>query len=483
MPSKTAAWTLAALLSGSGAAFAAPATSDEAQLIRGQLERYLGRGPVAVTPEGDAYRIAIDLKAALKGLERFGVTLDPVTYRLSAAAQGDGTWHVTSGSPPLITVKAGGQTTSIAANNQSFDGIFDPRIPAFTKSTSSYDSLSIGTVGTGQGKAATVTAVQTRQLQHGQQTMAATPAGDGVIDAKFTQGNTAYAQDFVLDAAKGAQHVTVTGGPTSDTFTISKLPIRALLDLWAFLVAHPSPDELKTNQAAFKDLLRRALPLFASLTQDGTLGQLAVATPFGPVAAHALSTHLDLTGLTDNGSASFAVKADDLVLPVALLPPWAPALIPTGIDLHDSLTGYRLDQAAEAAIDGLDLGAPEPLSPATSEKIQAALGSRDTLVVKLGDNRITTPTFEAQFSGEVHLVQPTPTFTVAVHARGLDKAIAAVRTKAAKDPTAAQAIAILTLVKGYGKADGNDAFSWDVAGDGTGALTVNGVPLPIGPSK
>ena len=44
-------------------------------------------------------------------------------------------------------------------------------------------------------------------------------------------------------------------------------------------------------------------------------------------------------------------------------------------------------------------------------------------------------------------------------------------------------VAMLTLVKGYGKAEGTDAYSWDIAGDGTGAVTVNGVPLPVGPSK
>ena len=479
MPSRTAAWTLAALLATCGGAWAAAATPEEAKTIAGQLERYLGHGPVTVTPDGDAYKIDIDVKAALKGLERFGVTLDPATYSMMAAPQDGGTWHVTSGNPPLLTIKMNGQTTSVAVNNQKFDGIFDPRIPAFTKTTSSYDSLSIGTVGTGK----TTGSVQTRQLQHGQQDSTATPSGDGIVDAKLTQGNSAYSQDIAIDAAKGMQHIAITGGATGDTFTIEKLPVRALLDLWAFLVAHPSQAELKANQAAFKDQLRRILPLFARFSQEGTLGQLAVTTPVGPVQAHALATHIDTTGLTDNGTTTLAIKADDLVLPVSTLPPWAAVLIPTGIDLHDTLTGYRLDKAAAAVIDGLDLGAPQPLSPEAMTKVQADLGSRDTLVVKLGDNRITTPTLQMRFSGEVHLVAPIPSFTVALHAEGLDKAIAAVRTKSGRDATAAQAIAMLTLIKGYGKAEGNDAFSWDILGDGTGSITVNGAPLPVGAPK
>lgn len=480
---RTAAWTLVVLIGTMGGARAATATPDGAQALKAELARYFGAGPLAVSPSGEAYRIDIDIKAALKGLERLGVTLDPATYTVNAAPAADGTWHVTGGGLPLLTIKAGGQTTSIATNGQSFDGTFDPRIPAFTTSTSRYDSLSIGTVAAAEGKAGPAT-VQTRDIKGGTQTLVATPAGRGIVDAKLAQTGESYAQEIVLDAAKGATHLAVKGGPTTDDLAIDTLQIRALLDLWAYLVAHPSADALKGDQAAFKDVLRRALPLFAHLNQDGTLGQVSVTTPIGPVSARTLTTHLATTGLVDGGAAEFGLKAEDLVLPHAMLPAWAPALIPTGLDLHESFSGLQLGKAAAKALDALDVGAPEPLTPAAAqEAFDAVLDAPTPPVVRLVDNHISTPTLDLRFTGEVHVGEPAPPFTVTVHATGFEKAIAAIQSTAAADPTAARAIALLTLVKGYGKAEGNDAFSWVVAGEGTGAVTVNGVPLPIGPAK
>lgn len=480
---RTAAWTLVALIGAVDGACAAPATPEGAQALKAQLARYLGAGPLTVTPTGEAYKVDIDVKAALKGLERFGVTLDPATTSFNAAPGDDGTWHVTSGGLPLLTIKANGQTTSIATNGQTFDGTFDPRIPAFTRSISHYDSISIGTVASGHDKAAPAV-VQTRELKGGTQTLTATSPGAGMVSSNLAQTSQTYAQEIVFDTAKGTGRVAVKGGPTTDDLTVDKLQIRALLDLWAFLVAHPSVDAIKGEQAAFKSLLRQAMPLFAHLTQDGTLGQVSVATPIGPVSAHALATHVDLTGLTAAGAAELGLKAEDLVLPNAMLPAWAPALIPTGFDLRESFSGLQLDKAAAKAIDALDLGAPEPLPPDAAQAIaEAALDASAPPVIRLVANHISTPTLDLRFTGEVHIATSAPPFTVTVHGTGLEKATAAIQSAAAGDATAAQAIALLTLVKGYGKAEGKDAFSWVVAGDGTGAITVNGVPLPVGPAK
>ncbi|MDX7951657.1 hypothetical protein P7D22_10805 [Lichenihabitans sp. Uapishka_5] len=480
MSSRTAAWTLAALLATTGGAFAAAATPDEAATIRTALERYLGQGPVAVAPAGEAYRIDIDLKAALKGLERFGVSLDPVTTSMTATPQGNGTWRVTGGAPPLLTVKAGGRTTSIVANGYAFDDIFDPRIPFLTKSTSHYDSLSLGTVtGDGTGPAS----VQTRQLTKGEQSATATVVGDGIVDIAGTQTNAAYAQDIAIDAAAGGRHIAFKGGASTDGLTVKALSARALMDLWAFLVAHPTPDALKAASADLKSKLRQALPVFADLTQDGTLANLAVESPIGPIAAHSLTTHVALAGLTQAGSATLGLKAEGLALPTASLPAWTAVLIPTTLDLQDTVSGFRLDQAARTAIDLMEPGAPQLLSPENLDKVRTALGSRDTLVVTLGENHIVTPTLDAHVSGSVRLAGPVPSLAVTLRASGLDAAIAAVRAKGAKDSTAIQAITMLTLVKGYGKAETDGTMSWAMMGDGTGAVTVNGVPLPIGIPK
>lgn len=455
---------------------AADATAAEAASIKASLERYLGHGPVAVTPAGASYAIDIDLQKVLAVLEPFGIRIDPVTTTMTATPQDDGLWHVVSAGLPLVTVHMRDATTSVAVNNQHFDGLFDPRLPAFTKATSSYDSLSVGATGT---EAPT----QARQLGHGQQTVTGTPAGDGVIDLKLAQTNSDYAQDIAFPDAQGGQRVSIKSGPTVENVAIDGLHVRAVADLWAFLVAHPNKGALIRDQAALKTLLRQALPVFNHWSQDASLDMASAATPVGPVLAHALTGHFDLKGVTADGAASVGLKADGLTIPTGPLPAWAPALVPTSVDLHDAVSGFRLDQAAAAAIDGLDLGAPQLLPQATMNAIGATIAPRDQLTVTIGDSRITTPTVEARFGGEVHFAGPVPSFKVTAHATGLDKATAAIRAKAGQDATASQAIALLMLVKGYGQPDKDGALQWEIVADGTGEITVNGVPLPIGQPK
>ena len=468
---------LAVVLALSATAQAAETSVEQAGTIKTALERYLGQGPVSVSPAGAAYKINIDLKATLHRLEALGLAMEPASYTMMAAPLEDGTWHVTGGTLPPLTAKLNGQTTSIVANGQSFDGIFDPRIPAFTKSTGSYDSVSIGTVG---DKVAT----QARQLSQGQQSTSAVATGDGVVDAKLTQGNAAFSQDVALDAPKGASsRLSIKSGPTSDVTAVEGLHIRALADLWAFLVAHPSTAALKSSQGDLKSLLRQALPLFQHWAQDASLDRVSMETPVGPFAMRAVKVHFDVGGLTPDGMASLAVTTDGLTVPTDKLPSWAEALIPTSFDLHQAISGYHLDQAARAGVDGLDLSAPQPLSPETLTRIKELLGPTDKMVVSVGPSRITSSTFDARFEGEVHMTLPSPAFTMKVQATGFDKAIETIQAKAPQDPSASQVIAVLMLVKGYGKTAPDGSMTWALAGDGTGAITVNGVPLPFGQTK
>lgn len=473
---KTAVCALFLLPGMAARAEAADATAAGADTVRTSLERYLGRGPVAVTPAGAAYRIDIDLKKMLAVLEPFGLALDPVTVTMTAAPQEDGLWHVTGGGLPIVTVHMQGATTSVAVNNHRFDGLFDPKLPAFTKATSSYDSVSVGATGADAP-------TQVRQLDHGQQLVTGTPAGDGVVDLKVAQTNSDYAQDIAFDGAEGGQRVSIKSGPTTDGLAVGGLRIRALTDLWAFLVAHPTTAALTGAQADLKALLRQALPVFGHWSQDGSLEAVSVATPIGPVLARSVATHLDLAGLTADGRATLGIKAEGLTIPAGMLPVWAPALLPTAVDLTDSVSGYRLDQAAATAITALDLGAAQPLPPDTMAAIGTTVAPRDQLTVTIGDSRITTPTVAARFGGEVHFAGPVPSFKVTAHAAGLDKAIAAIQGQAAQDPLASQAIALVMLVKGYGRAEPDGGLAWDIMADGTGAILVNGVPLPMGQPK
>ena len=62
-------------------------------------------------------------------------------------------------------------------------------------------------------------------------------------------------------------------------------------------------------------------------------------------------------------------------------------------------------------------------------------------------------------------------------------AIQTIQAKAGRDPHAAQAIAGMMLVKGYGKTDPDGSLTWVVANDPSGAVSVNGVALPVGKAQ
>lgn len=482
---RSACLVIMALSGPCTAAFADPATPDQAGAVKTALERYLGHGQdgdnLTVVPSGNSYKIDIDVKRTLRVLETLGVTIDPLSYTIMAAPQDDGTWHVTSGALAPFTAKFGEQTTSVVWNGQHFDGIFDPRIPAFTHYTSGYDSISIGTLG----KAGTT---QTRQLDHGAQTQTATMAADGIIDAHVSQTNSDYAQDIAFDDPKQAKQgiprkVSIKSGPTTETLVMEGLHARALTDLWAFLVAHPSAAAIKSSQADLRTLLRQALPVFQHWSQEGALEKVTVDSAAGPISAQGLSAHIDLTGLTSDGHVNLGIKVDGLTAPTASLPAWTVDLVPTAFELKNSFSGYRLDLAAQEAVNDFDLMAPQPLTPAMIEKIKTLVGPVDQMVLTIGESHIVSSALDAHFSGEVHFTKPIPTFGITVHATGLDKAIQAIQTKAGGDPSAAQAVAGIMLVKGYGKASSDGSLTWVVAGDATGAVTVNNVQLPFGKGR
>ena len=69
----------------------------------------------------------------------------------------------------------------------------------------------------------------------------------------------------------------------SQAVNVDGLRIRALVDLWAFGVAHSDATALKAAQGELRDILRRALPLFDHLSQSGSVRDLAIVTPVGPI--------------------------------------------------------------------------------------------------------------------------------------------------------------------------------------------------------
>ena len=120
---------------------AAPATPEEAARLTTLFERYVGHSEagqpssVTVVPQGDAYRVTLDVAHALSGLGGLHFSIDPNVSSTMLTPQSDGTWAVSSsGSPPLV-IHAGQQTITLKAATSKFDGIYDPKLFAFKETT------------------------------------------------------------------------------------------------------------------------------------------------------------------------------------------------------------------------------------------------------------------------------------------------------------------------------------------------------------
>ena len=473
-----------ALLGSCTWAAAAPATLDEARIIRSALERYLGRGTeaaptVVVTPAGENYTIAVDLKAVLHPLVGFGLDLDAATYAMTVTPQDGGLWRVTSAGLPRLHFGEGERSYSVVVNGMQSDGIFDPKIPGFTSSAASYDSLSVATLGDPGG-------TQTRDETGGKQSVIAKPAArEGSIDGVYTGSLTHFLQDVTLDQPiKGiggkSSKFTVRSGLASQTVRLDALQIRSLLDIWAFFVAHPARDQIKTAQEELRGLLRAALPLFGHVAEDGIVASVAADTPFGAFAAQSLSGGITTTGLTQDGHLETHLKVDGISVPGDLVPAWAAGLVPTGLDIGESVSGFRLDAAADAAVAGFDLSKVDPFTPDQMETIRAALGPLDQMRVSIAPSRLTSALLDLSFSGDIRFSRPVPEVRMVVKAKGLDAAVKSVQSSARGNVAADQVVAAMMLAKGFGNAEPDGTLSWTIANSAAGEITVNGIALPFG---
>ena len=470
------------------AVWAAPATPEQAQTIKTALEKYLGRGTgpegsaVKVTPDNERYAVDLDLKRLFQPLEALGFQLEPITYRLMLAPQDGGTWRVTNGGTTRMTAKMGDRTFSLAMNGTQFDGVFDPAVPFFTHSTSSYDSLSFGLAG-GPGE------IQTRDVKGGRTEVTAEKVGDGVITIHSTQS----AAETVQDSAGGPPRPGVTApaapkfslkfGPSNDEGRVEGLRIRSLMDLWAFFVAHASEDSIKADREQLRTLVRAALPVLDHISQKTSIDTAAGKTELGEFAVKSAAASLDMNGLVADGQIGSDISLDSLTIPAGLIPSWAEGLLPTRVALKESFSGFHLDKASQEAVNSFDLTAKDPLTPDTVERLKTLVGPLDDMVVTIAPSRLVSRLLDAKFEGRVQLKMPLPDVDVTIRVAGVDTAIKDIQAKAGSDEHAKQLIAVLLLSKGFGKAEADGGLSWHVTSDGAGGFLVNGVALPFGPGK
>ena len=270
----------------SAAAKDLPPTPEGAQRLSAIFATYLGKpaagapSPISVTPEGAHYAVAIDLASFAAPFNASGSSIDPAIVKCMLTEQDDGAWHVASAELPPIAVhtKEGGVAYNFAG--YKFDGIFDPTLAAFKNAQTGVDKM------TAQVQAPTLE--ETIAVGTMRATQAATPASNGAVSvvvheeiADLSVTASATPQGPKADADAKPNPVTFQVAKAIVDLGLDGASIRKALDLWAFVVAHPSRPEIAANEQAFKDLLRAVLPSDAKVTEKVEAQNVAVETQKG----------------------------------------------------------------------------------------------------------------------------------------------------------------------------------------------------------
>lgn len=473
---------LLAVWSGLASAAAAPATPEEARRLTALFERYVGHAgegrpsPVKVLPHGEAYTATLDVTRMLGFLSAAG--LDLVAGDLSAelAPQEDGRWHVTIDGFPPIGVSRDGRASSFVLNGYKFDGQFDPTLQTFASSSWSSRGSTTHMVGKQAPADITVNAV-------GEGTGTAASAGGGAVDSTAIGHYKDF--DYVIKAPDPQRqgsagtpvptmHLQAATLATSTVFDHER--IIAIGDLWQFLVEHPSKAALIAAQPDFKAKLKAVVPVADAMTGSTVLSKVTVGTTLGAFTLDELSETVRIGGVDNAGRDGFTLRFAGLGLPDGLLPPWATALVPTSLDLTQSIGPVDIAPALVTLIDAMDLGADKPLSDAQRAAFANAFSTQD-MTVAIKPSSLATSTLALKLEGSARLVKPMPTGTATITATGLDKTIDVIQKAAAGDPVAMQAVTMLVAAKGLAKSEGADSYAWHIVAGLGGEVTVNGVLL------
>lgn len=468
---------------------AAAQTVDKegAAKLSDSLARYIGsqaieKKLVAVEPDGEAYKVTIDFKSLMEMLPKQQlVKFDFAPYVLSVKPRSDGTWDVSSGFPSNgsfeINGPEGPQSMEIAIKDGKFAGVYDPELATLLSASStiggmtllSKDKIQQAEVSTGAGSA----------------TVNSTKSADGGVDFTMSQKIVDFTESVKVDDPESGLKFPL--GIRSPELTVDStgkgLRTKAFLDLLAFGVANGDEAKFKANQAEFKSLLLAALPLWQRF--DGSYGfkDFIVESPVGTFSAAQLVMGFGTDGISQNGTATYSIKASGLTIPQQLVPAWGASLLPTEVDFKFGGANLDLDTMARKAIEAMDVTRKPPLPEGFGDKLAADFMARNPKLV-IGHSTVKTGSSELSMEGEVTFPSEKPEINLTVDIAGYDKIVESLQAASKSSPELAQYVPAVLAIKGFGKTLPDGRIEWAVNGKPDGSVTVNGVMIkpadPVG---
>jgi hypothetical protein len=250
--------------------------------------------------------------------------------------------------------------------NRTGQGVFDEASAAFLTSTYSIKNFTINQT---MIDPATKTKTDTATVYESWTgTSTATPRPDGSVDASGTMNIGGVISAAKTDAAPGAPplNYSINNAKTDYVSTIKGFRSKAILDLVAWFVAHPSKELIVKDQQQLKDKVLAALPLWESLDTNATMADTTVATAIGSFALPSATFGVGMNGVSKDGKLREAFGVTGLTIPPGIAPPWTDGLIPHTFKIDMTAQGVDLEAPVRLFVAQADL-AKDPPIPAGSE--------------------------------------------------------------------------------------------------------------------
>jgi hypothetical protein len=456
-----------------------PATPEGALELKAFFAKFLpaavaGTPPLlAVTPEGSDYLVSMDLSAVNELIKHTGTSYDPATILYRLAEQDDGKWRVSMDSLPRISFRSNDATGSIAIDSYRQSALIDPAIAWILSGSAN--------AAKGMLKFSTPKLEETVDFETASADLATTVKGDGSVSTTV--------KETIADFGVQAKGFAEKNAPINWSARVDKalvdvgvdgLMSRKAFDLWSLIAAHPDRGELAEHEAELKGLLRDIATPGLRVAEGLEAQRTVITSAFGAIAVADVKYEIGAANLGPQSALNVGVAADGLSLPAGLAPPNVADLIPSKINLAVAIKGFDLAAGVNQAIAAMSLKGDGPLiSDADSEKVSAAFLNAGPLRIEIAPSRIASPSLTVDLDGVVRYAQKKASADLTIHARGFDKAMAALNSLGADMQE--KMLPVLAMAKGLAKTESDGALTWVVQLGDDRSMKVNGIPLGRAP--
>ena len=466
-------------LFAASAACAEPATPEGAAHLTEVFQTYLGtvEGVVTVVPEGETYRLTLDAAPllAMAPPEAGSFSVSPMVMVLTD--NGDGTWGVTQDQALSLSAVLDGQfDIKLDIASLAGEGVYDEAMMAFASSSASYSGVTLVEKITPPGEPPMDVSV-TVASGVSETTATANPAGG--VDATTTYTAEGLVETFMLPPmgeGMPPMPVSLTVESMEQSGDLTGFLPEAILGLVEWAVAHPSPEAMQADMAGLKAVIEGGIPFFETLTSAGTMTNIAIETPMGPVGIAAATFEVDLNGVVAEGLFREAFTLSGLTLPEGMLPPWSLPLLPTDLALDVSVTGYDLAAPAAIMMALFDMPPGSEPDPAMQDAALAALLPTGSVEITLAPGSVTGAGYELTDEGAMTagpMAMPAGSATVTL--TGIDAIMAALN--AAPDDVKGQTLPMIGMAQGMATPGPAGELVWEIDATTPGSLLINGMDM------